>query len=72
MFQNLDDRKDPMDGEYIGNIWGWKFSFIGLALLILLLGLMIYRHYSLGVPIGYPEEEAQQEELLQIPNPHDQ
>jgi predicted MFS family arabinose efflux permease len=61
-----------MDGDYIGNIWGWKFSFIGLALLILLLGLMIYRHYALGVPIGYPEDETQQEELLQVPNPHDE
>ncbi len=64
MFQKNDDRKDPMDGDYVGNIWGWKFSFIGLALIILLLGLMIYRHYTLGVPIGFPEED-QQEEVIQ-------
>lgn len=37
--------------SYIGNIWGWKFSWFGLALLLVLLTLIIYRHYALGVPI---------------------
>lgn len=35
-----------------GNIWGWKFSLIGLALIVLLGGLAAYRHVSLGVPFG--------------------
>ena len=45
-------RKDPFDGEYIGNIWGWRFSMFGLVLLLLMGGLMAYRHFSLGIPFG--------------------
>lgn len=44
-----DKFEDPMDGEYIGNIWGWKFSLMGLALILGLLALMSYRHYTMGV-----------------------
>lgn len=29
--------------EYLGNIWGWKISFIGLGLIIVLSLLMLYR-----------------------------
>lgn len=46
---------NPEDQEYIGNIWGWKFSLFGLVLILFLLGLMVYRHYSLGVPFGEME-----------------
>ena len=42
-----DPSKDPFDGEYIGNIWGWKFSFMGLALIVGLVVLMAYRHAQL-------------------------
>lgn len=49
-----DERRDPFDGDYIGNIWGWRFSLIGLALIVLMGGIMIYRHYALGVPFGEP------------------
>ena len=47
--------KDPFDGEYIGNIWGWKFSFIGLGMILFLLGVMAYRHYTMEVPLGFEE-----------------
>ncbi len=43
------------DESYPGNIWGWKVSLIGAAVLILLLGLMIYRHITLDVPFGSPD-----------------
>lgn len=33
--------------EYLGNMWGWKFSFFGLALLILMIGLMAYRYHQI-------------------------
>lgn len=49
--------RDPFDGDYIGNIWGWKFSLFGLGLIVLLLGLMIYRHYTMDVPLGFDELE---------------
>ena len=31
------DKKDPFDGKYIGNIWGWRFSITGAIVLLLLL-----------------------------------
>ncbi len=49
---NKEEKKDPFDGEYIGNIWGWKFSLFGAALILLLFAVIVYRHYSLNVPIG--------------------
>lgn len=45
---------EPWDGEYIGNIWGWKVSFIGLAVIILL---------SLWVAYGPRTEPADREEI---------
>ncbi|NRB47040.1 MAG: hypothetical protein HRU41_05165 [Saprospiraceae bacterium] len=32
--EQQDERKDPFDGEYIGNIWGWRNSFIGLGVIL--------------------------------------
>jgi predicted MFS family arabinose efflux permease len=42
-----EEKKDPFDGEYIGNIWGWRVSFIGLAVILFFVGLMIYRFQTL-------------------------
>lgn len=50
-----DSDKDPFDGEYIGNIWGWRFSLVGLGLIVLLSSVMVYRHWALGVPFGGQE-----------------
>jgi predicted MFS family arabinose efflux permease len=50
-------KKDPWDGEYIGNLWGWRFSLIGLALIVAMVGIMVYRHYTLGVPFGAEQPE---------------
>lgn len=49
------ETKDPFDGEYIGNIWGWKFSLIGGAIILFLVLVAMYRHYTLDVPIGFDE-----------------
>ena len=38
---------DPWDGEYIGNIWGWKFSIFSLIFLLCLILLMWYRFETL-------------------------
>jgi len=43
---------EPWDGKYIGNMWGWKFSFISLALLLTLLLLAGYKYTTLS-----PEEQ---------------
>ncbi len=41
-------RKDPFDGEYLGNIWGWKLSFIGLGVILFFLFLALFRQYQTG------------------------
>ena len=33
--------------EYPGNIWGWKFSFISLGIIVVLLILAFYRYSAL-------------------------
>jgi hypothetical protein len=57
------EKKDPFDGEYIGNIWGWKLSLIGLIVLVFFLGLIAYRHYALDVPLGF--EEIRQDQIME-------
>ena len=47
-------RKNPY-GEYKGNIFGWKFSLMGLVFIIFIGGLAIYRHVTLGVPFNMEE-----------------
>lgn len=47
-----------------GNIWGWKFSIYGLVLILILMGLMIYRHISLGVPFGSPDKAVDSSEII--------
>lgn len=52
--------KDPFDGEYIGNIWGWKISFIGLGVMLVMGLLMAYRHHQINNwDMGTPELEEQ-------------
>lgn len=54
--------KDPYDGDYIGNIFGWKVSFIGLGVIVFFVAWAAYRHYTLGVPVGFEdplEKEAE-------------
>lgn len=35
---------DGYEGEYLGNIWGWKFSFISLAVISILSLYVLYRY----------------------------
>ncbi|MTB51069.1 hypothetical protein [Lewinella sp. W8] len=41
--------------EYLGNIFGWKLSFIGLGVILLLAGIAAYRTYMLDAEIGFEE-----------------
>jgi len=52
-----DDERRPTE-----NIWGWKFSLFGLAVIVILLGIMIYRHLSMGVPF-IPEKDNTEESI---------
>lgn len=63
-------KKDPFDGEYIGNIWGWKFSFIGLGIIVLT-GIAIYfREQTVGkenrAKMKQEELQYQQDSLNQL------
>ncbi len=48
--KNLEEEEDP-DKHYLGNIWGWKFSYIGLGIILFFLAIAIYRAKSLGIPL---------------------
>ncbi|MEM6321384.1 MAG: hypothetical protein AAF960_27250 [Bacteroidota bacterium] len=47
MFKHLKEFRKQLgieeSDEYIGNMWGWKVSYIGLAVLIFLIALYFYR-----------------------------
>ncbi len=47
--------EDP-DEQYIGNIWGWKNSFIGLGIMLFFGGIYLYRF--LTVPPIPPQENT--------------
>jgi hypothetical protein len=34
------------DGKYVGNIWGWRFSFVSLAIIVCIGGLMAIRTWQ--------------------------
>ena len=64
------DKRDPYDGDYIGNIFGWKVSMIGAAVILLFVGIAAYRHVSLGVPIGFDDPlEQESEKAKYAPKP---
>lgn len=64
-----DDAKDPYDGEYIGNVFGWKISFIGLGVIVFFVVWAAYRHYSLGVPIGFEDPLEKESEKAKYAPP---
>lgn len=53
--------EDESNDEYIGNMWGWKFSFFGLFLIVFMSGLMWYGHKSGKVDLttGEPMKKSQ-------------
>jgi hypothetical protein len=62
---NQSERKDPFDGEYIGNIWGWKFSLFGGVVIFLLLALVVYRHQAMDVPVGFEDPTIEKANAVQ-------
>ena len=43
-----DNTQNNSEEEYIGNIWGWKFSFISLGIIVVMLLLMWYRYTTIN------------------------
>lgn len=56
------EKRDPYDGDYVGNIWGWRISLIGAAVIVLLSAFAAYRHYTLDVPFGMEDPEQVEEQ----------
>jgi len=65
----MNDQKDPFDGDYIGNIFGWKISFIGLGVMLLLGTVIGYRHYTTGEPLGFEDPLGSEEEKARFAPP---
>jgi len=53
--ENKIDEEDP-DKDYLGNVWGWKFSFFGLGLILFFLIFALVRAKMLGVPLVDPDQ----------------
>lgn len=58
MDQRTNDRS-PFGGSNSGNHWPWSFSLFGGVLILSLLALAVYRHYTLDAPLGF-EDPMQQ------------
>lgn len=54
--------RDPFDGDYIGNIFGWKLSMIGLVVILAFTALVVGRHLYLDVPFGIEDPLEQESE----------
>ncbi|MFT5167364.1 MAG: hypothetical protein ACI8P3_002601 [Saprospiraceae bacterium] len=46
----FDTGQGDKEKEYPGNIWGWKFSFISLGIIVVLSILAIYKYSTLDQP----------------------
>jgi len=55
--ENKSERDEQFDSQYIGNVWGWKFSVFGAVLIVTLLLAMWYRHYSTQTAPGFDRQE---------------
>ena len=54
--KNRTEEDDP-DKDYLGNIWGWKFSYLGLGIILFFLVFAFIRSKMLGVPLT-PQKDA--------------
>lgn len=55
--------------EYMGNIWGWKFSMFSLTGLFLVASLAFYGIYTGKIDLQKIEDDSP-ESVLQNANPH--
>jgi len=52
---------EPWDGEYIGNIWGKKFTLISFAIILFFSLLLTYRYVTID-----PEVYKRNQENLEM------
>lgn len=60
-FRESQGIKELGEDDYLGNIWGWKVSFFGLALLGFLIALYFYRvtYYPQDINVSSKEKVEQ-------------
>ena len=52
-----DEQKKPQEQlPDPGNLFSWRFSLFGLVLILVLVAIMAYRHYTMDVPFGFNED----------------
>lgn len=68
--EEQEERKDPYDGEYIGNIWGWRNSFIGLGVILFMLAVLGIRAVTMD-PLPENGERVEPTEELEAVQPQD-
>lgn len=62
----MTEKRDPFDGEYVGNVFGPKITLYGGLIILFFLALMIYRHWALDVPFGMDEiDKVEQVETVE-------
>jgi len=57
-------KNEQENTDYIGNIWGWKFSLFGLVL-ILFMSVLTYHSYKTGrldMTTGEPVKKMEQQQ----------
>ncbi len=59
----MEEKQDPFDGEYIGNIFGRKITIISAIVVIFFTAVVVYRHWALDVPPGLILEEDMPDEV---------
>ena len=57
------DALDDFDGEYIGNMWGWKFSFFSLTLILIFSAFIAFRYFQTG-EFPMPEQYEKQKKMM--------
>ncbi len=60
---NKNNKPENPEDDYIGNMWGWKFSFISLGIIILTAILVFSRGEEAF-------EDAKKEPFLEVQNPY--
>ena len=52
-----ENKRDPFDGPYVGNIWGRRMTIYGGIFLLVMLAIMLYRHWAMDAPFGMDEAQ---------------
>ena len=57
--KNLDEKIDE-NADYIGNIWGWKFSTVALIVIALMVIWMMMRDHDMKKQMNSPTQQTEQ------------